>query len=91
MKTYLISYDLINKGIYDYEVLIDYIKTYSTWAKPLESTWLVKTTKTVSVVRDEIKNHVSNGDKILVVDVTGANWGTSFVSKNVTDWMKENL
>lgn len=91
MKTYLISYDLLNKGIYDYEILIDHIKTYSYWAKPLESVWFIKTEKSVSSVRDELKSYAAEKDKILVIDVTGANWGTSFLSKKVTDWMKENL
>lgn len=91
MKTFLISYDLINKTQFDYSRLIEYIKTYGSWAKPLESFWLIKTDKLVSVVRDEIKAKVSSGDKIIVMDVTGVNWGTSSISGEVTDWMKSNI
>lgn len=91
MKTYLVSYDLLNKDFYDYEVLINYIKTYPSWAKPLESTWLIKTDKTISSVRDELKSQAAEGDKIFVINVTNTSWATSFISKEVTDWMKENL
>lgn len=91
MKSYIISYDLINKEIYDYTDLISYIKTYGKWAKPLESFWLIKTDKSVSTVRDELKAKVSSGDKILVIDVTGSYWATSSISKEVTDWMKNNI
>ena len=92
MKTYLISYDLGLPETYnDYKVLIDYIKTYSFWAKPLQSVWFIKTDKTVSQVRDELKLRVDSSDKILVMDITDSNWGTYNVSKNVTEWMKNNL
>ena len=91
MKTYLISYDLLKKNIYDYSKLIDYIKTYGTWAKPLESFWLVKTGKDIASVRDELVTKVSPGDKIIVMDITGTSWASSSISKEVTDWMKENM
>lgn len=91
MKTYLISYDLVDKSFYDYERLIKYIKEYSYWAKPLESTWLIKTDKIVSTVRDELKRNVSGNDKIFVIEVTGANWASFNLSSNVTDWLKNNL
>ena len=92
MNTYLISYDLGLPETYDdYKILMQYIKSYSRWAKPLQSVWLIKTDKTVSQVRDEIRDRVDSNDKVLVIDVTNANWGTYHVSKEVTDWMKNNL
>ena len=92
MNTYLISYDLrIPETSKDYQKLIKFIKSYSSWAKPLKSVWLIKTSKTVSDVRDELNKETDANDGILVIDVTGANWGTVGISKEVTDWMKENL
>lgn len=91
MKTFLISYDLLNKPIYDYSRLITYIKSYGAWAKPLESFWLIKTNKDIATVRDEIKSVVSANDKIIVMDVTSVNWATFNISKEVTDWMNEDL
>jgi hypothetical protein len=92
MKTYLISYDLrIPETASDYQRLIDFIKSYGSWATPLKSVWLVKTSKTVAQVRDEINVKTDANDGLLVIDVTGANWGTVGVSDKVTDWMKQNL
>lgn len=91
MKTFLISYDLLNKSIFDYSKLIEYIKSYGTWAKPLESFWLIKTDKDIGIVRDELRVKVSTNDKIVVMDVTNVNWATLSISKEVTDWMTENL
>ena len=92
MKTYLISYDLrIPETSADYQKLIKYIKSFSSWAKPLKSVWFIKTYKSVSEVRDELNKEIDANDGVLVIDVTGANWGTIGVSKEVTDWMEEHL
>jgi len=92
MKTLLISYDL--KGLEtsdDYKKLIEYIKNYGTWAKPLYSQWFVRTEKTCTTVRDEIKGEVDSNDKVLVLDVTGINWSAYNLSKEVIEWMNEHL
>ena len=92
MNTFLISYDLGLPETYDdYKILIQYIKSYPTWAKSLQSVWLIKTNKTISQVRDEIKDRIDANDKVLVIDVTKTGWATFNVSKEVTNWMKNNL
>lgn len=92
MNTFLISYDLGSSETYDdYKMLIQYIKSYSTWAKPLQSVWLVKTTKTASQVRDEIKTKIDSNDKVLVVDITKTGWASFNISKDVAEWMKNNI
>lgn len=92
MKTLLISYDLrVPETSEDYKKLIKYIKSFGTWAKPLYSVWLVKTDKTCAMVRDEIKKETDSNDRTLVIEVTGADWATTNVDKEVTDWMKKNL
>lgn len=92
MNTFLISYDLRFPEAYsDYKILIEYIKTYSYWAKPLQSVWFIKTTKNVAQVRDEIKLKVDHNDKVLVIDVTGKTWASYNLSKEVADWMKNNI
>ncbi len=92
MKTYLISYDLgLPETRLDYDILKRYVKSYSYWAKPLQSVWFIKTMKSVSQVRDEIKLKIDSNDKVLVIDVSSKGWATSGVSKSVTDWMKNNL
>jgi len=92
MKTLLISYDLrVPETSEDYKKLIKYIKSFGTWAKPLYSVWLVKTDKTCATVRDEIEKETDSNDRTLVIEVTGADWATTNVDKEVTDWMKKNL
>ncbi len=92
MSIILISYDLgVPETSEDYKKLIAHIKSYGTWAKPLYSTWFVKTEKTCAQVRDEVKKFLDKNDKLLVMDVTDDNWATYGVDKEVTDWMKKNL
>jgi hypothetical protein len=63
MKTYLIGYDL-NKSGQDYKDLIDAIKNLSsTWWHCLDSTWIIKSTSTASIIRDTLMSHIlKNGD-----------------------------
>ena len=92
MKTYLISYDLrIPETSEDYSRLIDFIKSYNYWAKPLKSVWFIKTNKTVNEVRDEIKNVTDQNDGFFVIEVTGSDWATFGINNEVTNWLKSNL
>ena len=88
----LVSYDLIKEeSSEDYKALIDKIKSYGSWAKPLESFWLIKTEKSASEMRDELRSVTDSNDEIVVLNVTGDNWATFGISKEVTDWMHQNL
>jgi hypothetical protein len=92
MKTYLISYDLgVPETSADYQKVINRIKNYSSWATPLKSQWLVNSTKTAKQVRDDITPLVDSNDEILVIDVTGADWASWNIDKEVTDWMQNNM
>lgn len=91
MNTYLISYDLTwPEDREDYKILIDFIKRYNRWAKPLQSVWLIKTDKTVTQVRDELRSRVENSDKLLIIKVTDS-WASFNISKDVTDWMHQGF
>ncbi|OGG57658.1 hypothetical protein A2765_05975 [Candidatus Kaiserbacteria bacterium RIFCSPHIGHO2_01_FULL_56_24] len=88
MNKFLISYDLGGPETrLDYVRLINYIKTYENWAKPLQSVWIILTDQTAEEVRDGIKNHIDSNDKIMIIEVTG-NWATFGIKKEVTDWMQ---
>ncbi len=88
----LISYDLRGLESHsDYMLVIDYLKSFIDWAKPLKSLWFIETGKDPSVVRNEIMRITDLNDGLLVMDVTGANWATFGIKKSVTDWMKENI
>ena len=89
MKKILISYDLL-KPNKDYQKLHDYIKSFEKWAKPLESLWVVMTGKAYDKVRDELKQHVDENDKLLVVDITGDSAAWFNLPEKVTRWLRDN-
>jgi hypothetical protein len=89
MKTIQINYDLVAPGK-NYNRLFEYIKSHGTYAKPLKSMWFIRTNKTASRVRDEIKQFIDSNDEVVVVDVTGSMWATTF-SDNHTKWMKQHM
>lgn len=92
LSTFLISYDLGGpETSAHYQSLIKAIQAMGAWAKPLESFWLIKTSNSASVVRTSLQGHLDSNDKLLVIDVTGANWSSYGLLKEVSDWMKVNM
>lgn len=92
MYTLLISYDLMGSETYkDYKILIDRIKKYPNWSKPLKSVWLIKTEDTPSKVRDKLRSYIDSDDKLIVVDITNKTWATTRVASNVTEWMHKKM
>lgn len=92
MKIFLISYDLgVPETHSDYIALSKHIKSlYSSWARPVKSVWILKSDKDAGQIRDEIKSVLDSNDKLIVVEMSG-NWGTYNISKEVTEWMKNNI
>ncbi len=90
MKIYIISYDLKNKNLFNYTSLIEYIKSYGSWAKPMESFWFVKTDKDASTIRDELMSKVHSDDKLIVIDASNVIWASFNLSGEVTNWLKNN-
>ena len=88
-KTIQVNYDLRKPGR-NYQPVYDYIKSQGAWARPLASLWLVRTAKSVSTIRDELKKLVDLNDEILIIDVTGDAWATNF-SDASTEWMKQYM
>ncbi|WP_326645067.1 hypothetical protein OG884_12060 [Streptosporangium sp. NBC_01755] len=89
VKSLLIGYDLNRPG-QDYSSLIKEIKAFETWWHHLDSTWIVRTSKTTNEVRDVLKQHIDSGDELLVAELTG---NAAWVGFNQTGskWLKENL
>ena len=58
--------------------------------KPLGSTWFIKTRRTARQVRDDILALADEDDEIVVIDVTGAEWATTFEDLT-TDWMQAQM
>ena len=91
-QTLLVSYDLKSpETSSDYARLIEYIKSFAGYCKPLYSFWFVKTDKSCSEVRDEIKKRIDSNDKVVVVQVTGSHWASVNLTAVDAEWMKNNL
>ncbi len=89
MNKILISYDL-HKPVKDYEELYRYLKGFGTRAKPLESLWMVKTSKSHIAIRDEIVAHIDKDDSIIVIDVSGDAMAWRGLGDKVSEWLKNN-
>ncbi len=88
MKVNQINYDLRNQR--NYQDLIAKIKSYGTWAKPLESCWLIVTEQSASQIRDSLSSVMDNDDGLLVTRLQGeAAWRN--LSSDLSSWLKEKL
>lgn len=90
MAIHWVNYDLHKPG-QDYERLIAYLKSHTSWAKPLKSSFFVKTSLSAAQLRDGILNHIDSGDAVVVVQVEGRSWAAYGLPKDVSDWMRTNL
>ena len=88
MSTYLISYDLRSPGR-NYEPLYEYLRSYGTRSKPLESVWIIVAEKSAKTIRDEITAIVDSGDGVLVLK-SGFEAAWRGVGSG-DDWLKKNL
>ena len=88
VRTIQISYDLTRPGR-DYPELLAYIRRHDG-TKPLRRTWFIKTTRSAIEVRDDVAALVDEDDELLVLDVTGAEWATTFADC-ATDWMERRM
>lgn len=91
MKTYLITYNLIftENGPLSLS-LINKIKSYQYWAKPLPNVWLIKTLNDLRTVIDYFRPDLYPGDKILIIEVSN-NWISLNLDPDVVNWMKGGL
>ena len=85
---YIISYDLM-KPKQNYEELYVALKTYKYWGRLTESTWAIVTAKTHVEVRDELRKHIDENDRLIVIrSGRAAAWTHLMASDN---WAKEQL
>jgi len=87
MNTYLITFDLVAPGR-NYQPVYDYMATFADSMKPLQTVYLVSTSKTAATIRTELKTHIDENDKILVVQHSGG-WATSNLPKT-TVWLQNH-
>ena len=71
MRTYLISYDLANPYANRHVVAQAIMEAGKSWARPLESTWYVKSDAPLAELEDKLKNLLGSDDGLLVQAVKG--------------------
>jgi hypothetical protein len=90
MGVFMVGYDLNSPG-QKYADLGDEIKKLGAWWHHLDSTWLVTSQLIAGDIRTRLKQHLDDGDELLVIDITGANWATAGFSKPATDWLYSSV
>ena len=91
MAIYMIGYDLQSSKEEDYENLFTALEGIgSGYWDCLDSTWLVITEKTATQIKDELKQHLKDGDRLLVMRYgEGAAW-LGFKDECQT-WLEDKL
>jgi hypothetical protein len=90
MGLFLIGYDLIKPGK-NYNELFEAIKSLSTtWWHCLDSTWIIKSSRSEAQIRDSLLNHIDANDRLLVVSLSGG-WASYGFNGECTSWLKSNL
>jgi hypothetical protein len=86
MNKYLITYDLKNKNIENYENLYVAIKGVGSWWHYLDSTWIVKTNLNSQQIWNILAPHLFKNDHILVVKIDSFDkWG--WLPQNAWNWL----
>lgn len=88
MNTLLISFDLVSPGR-NYQPVYDYLEKYADRMKPLQTVYLIHTSKTAEAVLDDLTAIVDNNDKVLVIGVSTKVWGT-YNLPNTATWLNKH-
>lgn len=89
MKSFLISFKLQEQSRYDNVSSV--IRTFPKWACIMDNVWIVCSDEKLVDIREKISNAMDGRGVVIVLNISGNSWGTYAVSKEVTDWMKENI
>lgn len=88
-QSYIISYDVADSNSFNYNVLIDHIKSYGYWAHITQSTWAILSCKKASEIRDEFVRILPKNSRCIVVQSANiAAWHNTLCSN---DWLKKNV
>ena len=89
MSVKIISYDLGSPETSgDYKKIREYMLTFGTRCKPLESFWMVDTDLTCAQLRDAVGQYLDDNDKLLVLRWNQVDWATKGMSADINDWLR---
>lgn len=80
-----ITYDLKQPGR-NYDDLYQAIKSYSSWAHPLESVWFVDTSSDPRSVCDHLKQYIDSNDILFVVRMSRS-WASINLGDDLVNWL----
>ena len=85
---FLISYDLRQPGR-DYADLHKAIKSFATWAKPLESVWLVDTYLSAKDIYARLSPYLDQNDLIFITPIGRGSYGV--IPREVWTWLANRV
>lgn len=88
MFIYMISYDLNSPG-QRYKELREKIESLGAWCHYLESTYLLKTSHTITQVSDAITPYLDGSDRLLLCEIKKPIKG--WLSDAQWKWIHENM
>ncbi len=86
----LVTYDLRKPGR-DYRAVADYLRSFSSWAHPLESLWFVETVGTATQVRDRLRSVIDPNDGVLVLNPKTGAWASYGLPDDCASWIRMRL
>lgn len=89
MNTLLVVFNYTSTDTKIQDNIVGHIKLQGSWARLSPNTWLVKTEKNSTQLRDDLMKY-SSVARIAVINVTSDGWGTTY-SNDVSNWMKDNI
>lgn len=69
MALYQVSYDL--RKVRDNHVLYERIRSYGSYARVLEASWIIRTNRSPGEISDDLAEVMDQDDGLLVVKLTG--------------------
>jgi hypothetical protein len=83
----VVTYDL-KSSTATQETFFGVLKNAGPWWHYLSKTWLVKSDRSPKELYDLLKPHITEADRVLIVEYGARSWGT--LPKAAWDWIKTN-
>ncbi|MGQ5250906.1 hypothetical protein ACULMA_01215 [Xanthomonas arboricola pv. corylina] len=91
MPIYMVSFECKNSGK-DYTIFFSKIKEIGRpWSNDLGSTWLIGHVGNASTIRDVLKRHLHEEDRLLVVKLAKKDAAWSGFSTMSSEWLMRHL
>jgi hypothetical protein len=91
MGIFLVTYDIKVKkdAKEEYPGLLKAIRALGQRLHALQSVWLVRSSQSTKQIKDDLKKHLRESDKLLVVKLTGDSSWTGFFSDKARESLAE--